>query len=164
MRNMWLTLSVCALGMLGCADMGDGNDNEGDVASALTRPALSSICGFTCNNSHLQHTCFDQRTSGQVNVSVFPLIEGKTVLPASIINNPGSWSNTSCPNCQWHLVSPSLGTNVSVATDDVNIHRTVNGQSDMITQVNIQIVDPTDASVGVCNLSVGVELVTGIVQ
>jgi hypothetical protein len=164
MRNMWLTLSVCALGMIGCVDSGDSNENEGDVISAVTRPPLSSICSFVCNNSHLQHTCFDQRTSGQVNVSVFPLIEGKTVLPATIINNAGSWSNTSCPNCQWNLVSPQPSSFVSTATDDVNVHHNVNGQTDSITQVNIQIVDPTDASVGVCNLSVGVELVTGIVE
>lgn len=164
MRNVWLSLGACMLITTGCVDSSAGNDGSSEAASALTRPSLSSICSFTCNNSHLQHTCFDQRTTGAVNVSVFPLLEGKTVLPASIIKNPGSWSNTSCPNCQWHLVSAIGPGTFTTRTDDFNVQRANTGQSDTTTQVNIQIVDPTDASVGVCNLSVGVELITGIVE
>lgn len=48
---------------------------------------------------------------------------------------------------------------MSTATNDVNVHRSGNAHLDWSATVNIKISDPTDASVGVCNLSVPIELV-----
>jgi hypothetical protein len=173
MKNMYVCVAALGLYLFGCTGVGDGAGavDESNAASAVSRPLLSSICGSICNNSHDIRSCLDQRTSGIVNVSVFPLIQGATFLPASILGTTTGWSSTSCPNCQWHLVSITNDRNGGVVTsgitqtaDDVNLQRTVNGQSDMSFHVNIEISDPTDASVGVCDLSVGIELVTGIIQ
>lgn len=167
MKLMYVCAVALGAYLSGCAAM----DDDGEATSAVSRPPLSSICGSICNNSHNARSCLDQRTSGVVNVSVFPLIEGATFQPASILGTTTGWSSTSCPNCQWHLVSITNDRNGSVVTtgitqaaNDVNLQRTVNGQSDNSYQVNIEISDPTDASVGVCALSAGIELVTGRIQ
>jgi hypothetical protein len=173
MKLMYVCAAALGAYLSGCTAMEDGagTGDEGQATSAVSRPPLSSICGSLCNNSHNVRSCLDQRTSGIVNVSVFPLIEGATFRPAAILGTSTSWLNTSCPNCQWHLVSITndrnggvVTTGIAQAADDVNLQRTVNGQSDMSYHVNIEIADPTDASVGVCDLSVGIELVTGVIQ
>lgn len=53
---------------------------------------------------------------------------------------------------------------ITQAPDDVNIQRAVHGQTDRISQIDIQISDPTDSSVGVCNLSAAIELITGDIE
>lgn len=173
MKLMYACVVAFGVYLSGCAGMDDGaaGVDESHVASAVTRPPLSSICSSTCNNSHNVRSCLDQRISGTVNVSVFPLIQGTTFLPATILGTTTGWSSTSCPNCQWHLVSITNDRNGGVVTsgitqapDDVNLQIAGHGQTDQTFNVNIQISDPTDASVGVCNLNVGIELITGIIE
>ncbi len=172
MKFMYACVAVFSAYLSGCAEMDDGAAlaDESPATSAVTRPPLSSICSSTCNNSHDVRSCLDQRTSGTVNVSVFPLIQGTTFLPATILGTTTGWSSTSCPNCQWHLVAITnsrggvVTSGVTQAPDDVNLQEAVHGQSDQTFNVAIQISDPTDASVGVCNLNVGIELVTGIIE
>lgn len=189
MKLMYACVAVLGACLSGCTGVDDGAAvaDEGHVASALARPPLNLICSSICNNSHNVRSCLDQRTSGTVNVSVFPLLAEidphaaiplvpiggppTTFLPSTILGTTTGWSSTSCPHCQWHLVSITNDRNGGVVTSgvtqspsDVNLQRAVNGQTDMSFHVNIEISDPTDASVGVCDLSVGIELVTGIIQ
>ena len=173
MKFMYACVAVFGAYLSGCTEVDDGAAvaGEGHVASAVTRPPLSSICSWACNNSHHVRSCFDQRTSGTVNVSVFPLIQGTTFVPATILGTTTGWSSTSCPNCQWRLVSITRDRDGGVVTggvtqalNDVNLQEAVHGQSDSIFHVNIEISDPTDASVGVCDLSAGIELITGIIE
>ena len=158
-------LCVFGLAMFGCVGVDEGNENELEVTSAVTRPSLSSICSSACSNLRGKNVCTDSASQGGVHVRVFPRLEGKTKTPATEINNPGSWSGTSCPNCEWHLVSVSNLTvpfppTWTTSTNSVQLNRNA-VLSDWSGQVKIQITDPTDASVGVCNLSVGVELING---
>lgn len=147
------------------------SDAESGTSAQLTRPSLSSICSAACNNSHTVKSCFDQRGVGaSVNVSVFALIEGASFVPSTTLGTTRGYTSTSCPHCQWHLVSVindrsglPVTTGVSQAANDVNVERHSGGQNDWEGHVNLQISDPTDASVGVCNLSVGIELVNGVV-
>lgn len=165
MNRAWMTL--CLAGLVGCvgSEADDRDDVQGEVASAVTRPSLSSICSSKCRNSHFALACVDQRNTGAVNISVIPLLEGTSIVPIPEIGTTTGWSSTSCPNCTWHLVSvtgPGGGTvtsGVAVASAAVNVNRSNGGDWD--GHVNIQITDPTDASVGVCNLSVPIELVNG---
>lgn len=131
-----------------------------------SRPSLSSICSFVCNNSHGQRACGDQRDSGQVNVAVHPLLEGTTKVPSTILGTTTGWASTSCPNCQWQLESVTtnfvIGTkpDVAQATNGVAVFKTVSSSRSYEWEgtVALRIFDPTDASVGTCKLSVNVSL------
>jgi hypothetical protein len=155
----------------GCIDApSDGQLPEPiDLELAIaTRPLLSSICSFKCNNSHGEGICSDQRDSGEVNFAVFPLIEGTTVVPSTILGTTTGWANTSCPNCQWQFVSLTTtellrGTapSVSQATNGPAVVKnvTANRIYEWAGTIVLRIFDPTDASVGTCTPSVEGSLV-----
>jgi len=173
-----LMLTVFALGMYACAadPVGVGSEPPTDDETAdqadhelaiASRPSLSSICGFVCNNSHGQRSCGDQRDSGQVNVGVFPLLENTTKVPDAVLRTTSGWTSTSCPNCQWQLESVTTnelfgGTkpDVAQATNDVSVFKTVSSSRsyEWAGTVVLRIFDPTDASVGTCSLSVDLSL------
>jgi len=157
MNRVWMTL--CLAGAVGCATS-EADDGEQEAVAAVTRPSLSSICGHVCRNSHFGLSCSDTRpTVGEVNVSALPLLEGasKAIVPGV---TTADWSSTSCPNCQWSLISvtdldtsaPVSSSHYLVASAATNVHTSTWGTS--LYQINMQIYDPTDASVGVCDLHV----------
>lgn len=158
------------LGEVESGILNEAGDREAPVEIMAARPSLSSICSRRCNNSHGQNNCSDYRVSGQVNVSVFPLIEGTSVVPSSILGTTTGWADTSCPNCQWKLdgvTTTSLfgGTapSVSQAMNDVNVSKSVSSsrEYDWSGVVAITIWDPTDSSVGTCTLNVSTSLAGG---
>lgn len=161
MKN-WGCLAMF-VSLVGCVAPGE---DATEAHQELTRPPLSSICSYACNSSHQDPYCSDTSSAfGSVNVSVFPLIEGKPVVPATPIGNLGSWATTSCPNCQWSVTSvidsngvPANSSWISRARNDVNVQRSGDVFLQWSANVDITIADPTDASVGVCNLSVPIEL------
>ena len=167
MKILLLTLVVCFAGCMPEPEEDDVADAvEGDAADALST-SLSSICSFVCNNSHGQRSCGDQRSSGQVNVAVAPLLENTTKVPDTILGTTRGWTSTSCPNCQWQLESVTTneligGGNPDVvqSTNGVAIVKTVSSSRsyEWAGTVVLRIFDPTDASVGTCRLSVAVSL------
>lgn len=175
MKIRYMCAATLGMYLSGCTEMADstGAGEEGQVANAVSRPLLSSICSSICNNSHNVRSCFDQRAlgAGAVDVSVFPLIEGTTFQPTTILGTTTGWSSTSCPNCQWQLQSVTndvtgavVKNGITLSAINVIVLRNSISHSDWFGHVNIAISDPTDASVGVCNLSVGIELVNGAIQ
>ena len=172
--NVYLMMfGICLAGCIELADDArDARDLDGrGVAALASRPLLSSICKLRCHNFHGQLSCFDHRDVGQVNVSVFPLLENTTKAPSSILQTTKGWDSTSCPNCVWNVVSITTefpeGTpvpGVSQAVNDVNVAKTVaaSPEFEWLGTVVIKIWDPTDASVGSCTLSTTVDLTGGI--
>lgn len=163
-------LFAFAIALSGCVDADEGNEGEDAVRSAVTRPPLSSICSAACATQNGQPFCEAAASTGGVSVRVFPRLEGKTVTPATELHNPGSWSSTSCPSCQWRLVSvddlpahPPFPPSTSLRTNSVQLSRNAI-DSDWTGRVNLQIFDPTDSSVGVCDLHVLVHLINGMVN
>lgn len=170
-----MLLGMCLTGCLGLEDEAMYEDEaweqvEDELMTPATRPPLSSICGYRCNNSHGVRQCSDHRNSGQVNVSVFPLIENTTKVPSTILGTTTGWANTSCPNCQWALervtttsLQGGTGPAVNQAVNDVNVSKTVNvsPEYDWQGDIVLRIWDPTDSSVGSCTLSVTANLSGG---
>lgn len=168
-------LGMCLMGCVGVEDEALYEDETWDqiddeLVAPASRPPLSSICGFRCNNSHGQQVCGDHRSSGQVGVAIFPLLENTTKVPSTILGTTTGWASTSCPNCQWQLQSITThhvmgGTRPSVvqATNDVSVSKTVSvsPEYDWLGTAVLRIWDPTDASVGTCTLSVGANLSGG---
>jgi hypothetical protein len=178
--RMMLVVALAAP-VMGCLDFpADGEHPDELLEEAVvmateqpiavaTRPSLASICGYRCNDSHFGSDCYDQRSSGQVNISVFPLLEGKTKTPSPIIGINAGWNQTSCPNCLWQLNDVSTnwkfpasasGPTVAQATNDVNVSKfiTAGRLYEWDGVVSITIWDPTDGSVGTCVLNVGTSL------
>jgi hypothetical protein len=161
--RMMLVVNLAAT-VMGCLEFPEDGERldefvEESTAQSIevaTRPSLASICGHRCRDSHFGTDCYDQRSSGQVNNSVFPLLEGKYKT---------EWNQTSCPSCQWQLNGISTtwkfptsasGPTVNQATNDVNVSKLITAGwiYEWEGTVSITIWDPTDASVGTCSLNV----------
>lgn len=172
MKAMCLSVMMFGMSTAACLeepDQADQVDETNQTAAITSRPALSSICGVQCNNSHGARACGDHRDSGQANVSVFPTLENATTVPSIILHTAG-WAGTSCPNCVWERVSVTtvfpVGAplpTIAQATNDLNVSKVVAASPEFAWNgtVVLRISDPTNASVGTCTLTVPVGLTGG---
>lgn len=169
MKLMFVYVMLFGTLLIGC--LGAEVDPMSDeLVMPVSRPPLSQICDFRCHNSHGWFQCTDDRASGEANVAIAPLLEGTTKVASTIWGTTSGWASTSCPNCQWQLQRITTtflfgGTVPSVnssAIDDVGISKNVNPRGyEWDGVVSLRIWDPTDASVGTCDLNVDVSLIGG---